>query len=79
MSNVARKRRPVKLFWECVPSYRPSKIPEVWRAKVPGGWLLTAADAPLLIFYRDPKHHWDEEEWQEELQEHISKVAAELG
>ena len=38
----------------------------LWRAKVPGGWLLMTAkrvagqeDSGQVSFYGDPKHEWD--------------------
>ena len=33
---------------------------EIFRAQVPGGWLvLLKADQPTLFFYPDPGHRWD--------------------
>ena len=39
---------------------RVFKLGNVYRAKVPGGWLVVVADnATGLTFYPDPEHHWD--------------------
>lgn len=39
---------------------RVFKLGNVYRAKVPGGWLVLVADnATGLIFYPDPEHKWD--------------------
>ena len=36
------------------------KLGDVYRAKVPGGWLvLVTNNARGLMFYPDPKHNWD--------------------
>lgn len=36
------------------------KLGDVYRAKVPGGWLvLVTNNARGLMFYPDPKHSWD--------------------
>lgn len=36
------------------------KLGNVYRARVPGGWLVLVADnAAGLAFYPDPEHHWD--------------------
>ena len=36
------------------------EVPRCWRAKVPGGWLVTAQrDGIGVAFYPDPKHTWD--------------------
>lgn len=43
----------VSFRWECL----PTSLKPLWRAKVPGGWLLTMGDA--LAFYPDPGHGWD--------------------
>lgn len=33
----------------------------VWRAKVPGGWLVTVRgqQEDSVTFYTDPNHHWN--------------------
>ena len=37
-----------------------SSLGSMYRAKVPGGWLvIVERDAPSLIFYPDPDHEWD--------------------
>lgn len=39
---------------------RVFNLGNVYRAKVPGGWLVVVADnARGLTFYPDPNHHWD--------------------
>ena len=30
----------------------------LFRAKVPGGWLIRSSAQPALCFYPDPKHLW---------------------
>ena len=36
------------------------KLGDVYRAKVPGGWLLLVTNnARGLMFYPDPEHSWD--------------------
>jgi len=36
------------------------KLGNVYRGKVPGGWLVLVADnATGLTFYPDPEHNWD--------------------
>ena len=36
------------------------KLGDVYRAKVPGGWLvLVTNNARGLMFYPDPEHKWD--------------------
>lgn len=39
----------------------PTSMGPMWRAKLPGGWLLTSTSAPgrNLTFYPDAKHEWD--------------------
>ncbi len=45
-----------EIKWEHIQSNGPS----MWRARVPGGWLVYAEmSAPALTFYPDPKHKWD--------------------
>lgn len=39
---------------------RVFSLGNVYRAKVPGGWLVVVTDdARGLTFYPDPEHHWD--------------------
>ena len=39
---------------------------KVWRARVPGGWLITGGDSPTyggsITFMPDAEHTWDVEE-----------------
>ena len=47
------------LHWETVPT---DKRFSVYRAKVPGGWLVFTrwgSERSGLTFYPDPKHQWD--------------------
>jgi len=53
-----------QLVWHKLNSSRAEggffKLGDVYRAKVPGGWLLLVTNnARGLTFYPDPEHHWD--------------------
>ena len=58
MAKVA----PGRLAWELVGSDFAGTDRKyytgIFRAKVPGGWLITIHDSGL-IFYPDPSHKWD--------------------
>ena len=43
--------------------FAPTKV-DIWRAKVPGGWLTltskgTNTETLAMAFYPDPQHEWD--------------------
>ena len=71
MAAGRRKGKPVPLIWRPV-DFRcdydandktQTKGVEVWRAKVPGGWLVTTGTPgtsySVLTFYPDPEHAWE--------------------
>ncbi|MDQ3012792.1 MAG: hypothetical protein M3X11_19050 [Acidobacteriota bacterium] len=46
--------------WEKLKSSGSPLAGEIWRAKVPGGWLLIIHYGETAItFYPDPQHKWD--------------------
>ncbi len=49
------------LLWEAVPSSGGAGWCDWFRAKVPGGWLVSVQwdDGASLTFYPDPEHQWD--------------------
>ena len=62
--NTAQEAEPPQLVWHKLNSSRAEggffKLGDVYRAKVPGGWLvLVTNNARGLMFYPDPKHNWD--------------------
>ncbi len=63
-ANSAQGTEQRQLVWQKLSSSsaegRIFKLGNVYRAKVPGGWLILVADnATGLTFYPDPQHHWD--------------------
>lgn len=56
-----------EIVWEKVPQALSMKLPSfsgnTWRAKVPGGWLvsLQVPHGTGLTFYPDPHHAWGHE------------------
>jgi hypothetical protein len=44
-----------------------ASFPDLYRAKVPGGWLVTLMRNKSLCFYPDPHHTWLEEPKKVEL------------
>ena len=58
----------MKVTWERIESlaaHHPFNVPvthgEMYRAKVPGGWIVAWYSINLggAMFYPDPKHEWD--------------------
>jgi hypothetical protein len=49
------------LKWEEIKSHDGLHFVSVYRAKVPGGWLvrIMQCDGSGLTFYPDPEHEWD--------------------
>ena len=47
--------------WEQLKSNRDAHYGFIYRAKVPGGWLVhyVGYEASGLTFYPDPQHKWD--------------------
>ena len=63
-ANTAQGAEQRRLVWHKLNSSsaegRVFKLGNVYRAKVPGGWLVLVADnATGLTFYPDPEHNWD--------------------
>jgi hypothetical protein len=63
-ANTAQGTEQRQLVWHKLNSSsadgRFFKVGNVYRAKVPGGWLVLVVDnASGLTFYPDPKHNWD--------------------
>ena len=63
-SNTARELEPPQLVWYKLNSSSAKgeffKLGDVYRTKVPGGWLVMVTNnARGLMFYPDPKHNWD--------------------
>ena len=62
--NTAQGAEQRQLVWHKLNSSRADggffKLGDVYRAKVPRGWLvLVTNNARGLMFYPDPKHNWD--------------------
>lgn len=62
--NPAQQAAPPELVWHRLNSSRAEggvfKLGDVYRAKVPGGWLvLIYTNAKGLTFYPDPEHKWN--------------------
>jgi len=62
--NNAQKAEPPQLLWHKLNSSSAGgeifKLGDVYRTKVPGGWLvLVTNNARGLMFYPDPEHNWD--------------------
>jgi len=62
--NTAQKAEPPQLVWHKLNSSSSGgeffKLGDVYRTKVPGGWLVMITNnARGLIFYPDPEHNWD--------------------
>ena len=62
--NTAQKAEPPQLVWHKLDSSSAGgeffKLGDVYRTKVPGGWLVMITNnARGLIFYPDPEHNWD--------------------
>jgi hypothetical protein len=49
----------MKMIWEKIESEGWLTGGELWRAKVPGGWLIMLFTIQGVTFYPDPKHEWD--------------------
>ena len=63
-ANTAQGTEQRQLVWHKLNSSSAEggffKLGDVYRAKVPGGWLvLVTNNARGLMFYPDPKHNWD--------------------
>jgi hypothetical protein len=62
--NTAQKAGPPQIVWHKLKSSSAGgewwKLGDVYRTKVPGGWLVMITNnARGLIFYPDPEHNWD--------------------
>jgi hypothetical protein len=63
-TNTPQEAEQRQLVWHKLNSSRAEggifKLGDVYRAKVPGGWLvLVTNNARGLMFYPDPEHNWD--------------------
>ena len=49
------------LYFEPVPNQINTTSPNltIFRAKIPGGWLVVVRPYDNLTFYPDPKHEWE--------------------
>ena len=60
---MAQGTEPRQLIWEELNSKRAGIIKGGWnvfRTKVPGGWLVLASNVAITVtFYPDPEHKWD--------------------
>jgi len=63
-ANTAQGTEQPQLVWHKLNSSSAGgewwKLGDVYRTKVPGGWLvLVVNNATGLTFYPDPEHNWD--------------------
>ena len=63
-ANTAEGTEQPQLVWHKLNSSSAEgeffKLGDVYRAKVPGGWLVVVTNnARGLMFYPDPTHNWD--------------------
>lgn len=63
-TSTAKKTEPPHLVWHKLNSSSAGgeffKLGDVYRSKVPGGWLiLVTNNARGVMFYPDPEHNWD--------------------
>lgn len=63
-STAPESGQQAQLVWHKLDSSKAEggifKLDEVYRSKVPGGWLvLVANNARGITFYPDPEHKWD--------------------
>ncbi len=49
----------MKLHWEQIDAESWFTGGQLWRAKVPGGWLVMLSTCQGITFYPDPNHVWD--------------------